>query len=153
MEFCRIAIFIHLFAIGYSLYSGSELLIEYFSIYFFIVLPFLIIIFHRSLAWIFFAPWTIITIDRRNKMVKICEYRFYERRVQKYYFHQIKKFKSHFRKSRIYSKYFLSLVLANQKEIKLRIVASEDKNTTVRFIKNLNRYVKAGQDECESEIG
>ena len=87
-----------------------------------------------------FAPWTDIIVSQKTRSVNILSRRIYGAKTERYFFHQIQKFKSYKGKTRLSPAYFLSLVLVNQKVIKLKIPIG-DKNSTVKLVKKLNKFI------------
>ena len=87
------------------------------------------------------APQMNVTISQKTKSVDIERRRIYGTKAARYFFYQIRKFKSHKGKTRFSPAYSLALIRANGKVIKLKIPTG-DKNATVKFVKKLNKFVK-----------
>lgn len=96
------------------------------------------------------APLTTVSINLATASVNIVEQRLYGKSVKRYYFYQILKFKSYKSKLNFAPHYFLELVLANKKKIALRIPLGNDQQTTVKFIKKLNKHIKTATSPNES---
>lgn len=103
----------------------------------------LIAILGISLNSMIFAPLMTVTISRKTKSIDILYQRFYGNDAKRYYFHQIEKFKSYKGAVNFSSRYFLALILANQKKIKLSIPIGGDKQETIKLIKKLNKFMKS----------
>lgn len=88
------------------------------------------------------TPLTTVIIDGKTERIDIMYRRFYGERVERFYFYQIEKFKSYKKKINFSQKYFLTLVLANRKTIKLHIPIGNDQQETTKFIKKLNKFIK-----------
>jgi hypothetical protein len=88
------------------------------------------------------APLVTVTISDRTKSVDIVRQRFYGAEKHRFYFAQTGKFKSY--KNAVVSKstYFLGLILANKKMLKLKIPLGRDQQETTRLIKKLNKFVR-----------
>ena len=102
----------------------------------------LIVVFDISLNSMIFAPLRIVTISEKMKSIDIVHQRFYGTEAKRYYFHQIEKFKSYKGTVNFSSRYFLALILANRKVIKLRIPIGDNKQETIKLIKKLNKFMK-----------
>lgn len=89
-----------------------------------------------------FAPLTTVDLCPRSKYVEICSTRIYGRKVERYYFSQITQFKSYRATLNFSQQYFLALVLANRKTIKLELPIGADKQETVKLIKKLNKIIR-----------
>jgi hypothetical protein len=89
------------------------------------------------------APLVTVGIDQRTDSVDIIRQRFYGKKAERFYFHQIEKFKSYKGKLNFSQQYFLALVLANRKTLKLKIPVGADKLETTRLVKKLNKFVKS----------
>lgn len=88
------------------------------------------------------APLVTVTIRKGIKAVDIRLQRFYGSRINRFHFTQIGKFKSYKGKINFSQQYFLALVLANNKVLKLNIPIGGDKQNTIKFIKKLNKFIK-----------
>lgn len=149
--FCTWLIYSYFFKPSMLFEASTKDWFEILPVLLFIVAIGLLGIFEISLGSVFFAQMITITVNRRANYVEIFRQKFYFGKTQRFHFHQIKKFKS-YREKRSYqqilegeekfsSTYFLSLILVNQKEIKLHIPIGEYKYDTVRFIKKLNKII------------
>ncbi len=110
-----------------------------------IVVPIAIILFVISEVGGFLmilAPLTAITLSRQTNSVSILRKRIYGGKEKRYYFFQVKKFKSYKKHGKFSSKYFLALVLANQNVIKLKIPLGT-KEETIKLVKKLNKFIKS----------
>lgn len=116
----------------------------------FIAIVFVVCIFGLKLFSMISAPLATVSVSQKTKSVDILNRRFYGSQKKRFYFNQIGKFKSYKPKLNFSSEYFLALVLANQKTLKLKIAIGDDKQETVKFIKKLNKFVKA-QAAAEKE--
>lgn len=96
------------------------------------------------------APLTTVSVDHQTLAVTINEKRFYGTKTQRLYFHQIDKFKSYKGKLNFSPQYFLALVLANRKTLRLKIPVGTDKLETTRLVKKLNKFVKSKKSANES---
>ena len=124
-----------------AIYSSSESL-NLLPLFIFGAAVILIAVFDISLNSMIFAPLRIVTINEKTKSVDIVHQRFYGSETERYYFHQIEKFKSYKGTVSFSSRYFLALILANRKVIKLRIPVGDDKQETIKLIKKLNKFMK-----------
>ncbi len=89
------------------------------------------------------TPLATVAVNRKNARLDIAYQRFYGTKAKRFYFYQIEKFKSYKGKLIFKSSYFLALVLANKKVIKLKLPIGNDKREITKFIKKLNKFVKA----------
>ncbi len=89
------------------------------------------------------APLATVVINRKNACSDVVYQRFYGTEVQRFYFYQIEKFKSYKGKLIFKSSYFLAVVLANKKVVKLKMPIGDDKREITKFIKKLNKFVKS----------
>jgi hypothetical protein len=102
----------------------------------------LIVTFAISVSSLFFAPFITVAINRKTASVDILGWRFYGSETQRFYFYQIRKFKSYKGTANFSSRYLLALVLASGKVMKLRIPVGDDKQNTIKLVKKLNKFVK-----------
>jgi hypothetical protein len=116
--------------------------LEMFPLMIFVVTLVLIAVFEISFLSMICAPLTTVCINKQTKSIDIIRRRFYGSKTERFYFHQIQKFKSYKAKLNFSSKYFLALVLANQKTIKLKIPINGDKRNTIKLVKTLNKFIK-----------
>lgn len=89
------------------------------------------------------APLMIVVINRETKSVDVTRRRFYGTRTERFYFHQISRFKS-YKAAKKTPPYFLALVLANRKTNKLNFPLGEKKANS-RLIRRLNQFIKASR--------
>jgi hypothetical protein len=99
-------------------------------------------IFDFNIDSLIFAPLITVKLNQNAQNVDIIRLRFYGKRTERFYFHQIRKFKSYKAKLNFSSQYFLALVLVNGKMLKLRIPIGDDKQNTVKFVKKLNKFIR-----------
>ena len=123
-----------------SLESDTESRSGMLPILLFAVVSVILVLLEINFFSLIFAPWMNITISQKTKSVNILSRRIYGAKTKRYFFHQIQKFKSYKGKTRLSPAYFLSLVLVNQKVIKLKIPTG-DKNSTVKLVKKLNKFI------------
>jgi hypothetical protein len=88
------------------------------------------------------APQTTVTVSLKTKSVNILSRRIYGAKTERYFFHQIRKFKSHKGEFIFAPAYSLALVLTNGKSLKLRIPIAADKKEAGKFIKKLNQFTQ-----------
>lgn len=91
------------------------------------------------------APLVTLIVKAETQSVDIVRQRFYGKKTQRFHFTQTNKFKSYKSKIHFSEKYFLALVLANRRTKKLGIPIGGDKQETVKFIKNLNKFIKSNK--------
>ena len=113
----------------------------FFSWYLFAFIAFSSVIALSSSSLIF-APLTTVDLCPKSKYIQISSTRIYGKRVDRYYFSQVTKFKSYKGKINFSQQYFLALVLANRKTIKLNLPIGHDKQETVKLIKKLNKIIR-----------
>lgn len=89
------------------------------------------------------APLRTVVVSQPATSVEIILRRIYGTRRQRFDFVQIEKFKSYKGKLNFSEQYFLALVLANRKTLKLKIPVGTDKLETTRLVKKLNKFVKS----------
>jgi len=135
-------IFSAIFSSSNSFEAGTESLIKILPLLIFGASIILITVFGISLHSMIFAPLTTVTISRKTESIDILYQRFYGKNAKRYYFHQIEKFKSYKGAVNFSSRYFLALILANHKQIKLSIPIGKDKQHTIKLIKRLNKFIK-----------
>jgi hypothetical protein len=101
----------------------------------------LMVCFEINLWSMICTPFTTLKVNLETKYIDIVFKRFYGKKVNRFYFSQISKFKSYKKKHFFSTKYFLTLVLANNQDIKLEIPTGNLKNT-VKLLKEINRIIK-----------
>lgn len=89
------------------------------------------------------TPLRTIVVSGQTNSVEIILQRIYGTRRQRFDFTQVDKFKSYKGKLNFSQAYFLALVLANRKTLKLKIPVGTDKLETTRLVKKLNKFVKS----------
>jgi hypothetical protein len=119
----------------------TDELIEFLPILFFIAASALAVFIEFKLISMICAPLVTVAVSQKLKSVNILTRRIYGAKTERYFFHQIQKFKSYKSKVDFSSRYFLALVLVNQKAIKLKIPIS-DKQNTIKLVKKLNKFIK-----------
>ena len=129
-----------LFALIKLAQNGSQFAYEWgvWLMVIFIALVSFIDIFSSSFL---FAPLTTVDVCPTPKYIEVINKKIYGRKVARYYFSQVTKFKSYKAKLNLSQQYFLALVLANRKTIKLKLPIGADKQETVRLIKKLNKII------------
>lgn len=120
-------------------------LLEFLPILVFIAASVLAVLFELKLISMICAPLATVIVSKETKSVDIMRRRIYSSKAERFYFHQIEKFKSYKGKVNFSSKYFLALVLVNRKVIKLKIPVYSDKQKTIKLIKKLNKFVKSSE--------
>lgn len=114
----------------------------------FVAVIFLVVVFFE--IKIIRAPLATVVINRKNARFDVVYQRFYGTKSQRFYFYQIQKFKSYKGKLIFKSSYFLAVVLANKKVIKLKMPIGNDKQDITKFIKKLNKFVKSKEPVGEN---
>src|SRR5438445_605469 len=77
------------------------------------------------------APMMSMVLSKPGKFIDISYTRLYGKRVKRFYFYQVEKFRSYKIKRLGYPRYFLALKLPNRKSIRMDIPLGSDKNTCV----------------------
>jgi len=89
-----------------------------------------------------FAPLITVKINQETRSVEIVRQRFYGKRIERFYFYQIRKFRSRKANVNFSGQYFLTLILASGKALRLGIPIGNDKQDTAKFIKQLNKFIR-----------
>lgn len=131
----------------YFVYTDSSEGQIQFSAFLLIVIGFIIILLELKMIC---APLIIVNISSQIQGINLIHRRFYGSKTRRFHFHQTNKFKSYKSKMNLSEKYYLALVLSNRKTMKLDIPIGEDKQQTVKFIKNLNKFIKSTKISNES---
>lgn len=125
----------------YNIYTNSNFL----GITPFIVFStaiFFLGIFDVGLGFFIFEAMVTVSIKRQARCIDISRQRIFGKKTERFFLHQIEKFRSYKAKHFFSTQYFLALVLANGKTVKLKIPIGNDKQNTTKFIKNLNKFTK-----------
>ena len=84
-------------------------------------------------------------INLSSQWVEVVRYRIYGKSADRYYFHQIERFKS-YKATRFLSSqsplYSLELTLVNGKKVRIRVTIGSSRTETTRFIKLLNKTLR-----------
>ena len=95
------------------------------------------------------APMTTLTFNKQGRFVQVDHVRIYGKRTDRYYFRQLKKFKSRKRNHWFRSEYYLDLNPISRKSLALNVPLGKEKNEVVTLIKKLNKIILAPP---ESEV-
>jgi hypothetical protein len=141
--FCLWLLFFSGFNLRDFLTHGAVDFLEMLSVIAFIIICSLAILLEFKLISMICAPTITVIISHKTKSVDVLNRRFYGSQTKRFYFTQIQKFKSYKGKLNFSSQYFLALVLANKKVLKLKIMIGADKQNTIKLVKKLNKFVKS----------
>ena len=89
------------------------------------------------------TPVVTVTINQKTKSIDAHFRRLYGIQTNRFYFMQISKFKSYKSAVNYSSKYYLALILANNKEVRLQAAIDKDKQKTIKLVKKLNKFIKS----------
>lgn len=120
------------------------------SIFHFIVLTVLLCVsvwFHDSIKAVIYPDVNEVVIDPNARSVDLTRYRIYGKRTDRYFFHQIEKFRSHKPKWRFRTRYFAEVILVNKKKVYIAIPIGDDKIEVTKLIKKLNKIIRSAPSD------
>ncbi len=99
--------------------------------------------FHTSITSLIAPPVNEIAIDPKARFVDLTRLRIYGSHTDRYFFHQIEKFRSHKRKRFFVKTYFMEVILVNKTKIFIQIPIGEEQHEVTKFIKKLNKIIRS----------
>lgn len=118
------------------------------------LLPAGIVIFCATFVFslIFYNPRIDIAIDSETSAVEIIRGKLSGAAAERFYFHQIRKFKSYTDKSKRSSRYFLALILTNGRHMRLSIPIAKNKLSASKLIRKFNVIIKDNREAEKKRI-
>ncbi len=107
--------------------------------------------FYDSIKALIYPDVNEVIIDPNARSVDLTRYRIYGKRTDRFFFHQIEKFRSHKPKRWLRTRYFAEVILVNKKKIHIAIPIGDDKVEVTKLIKKLNKIIRSARSDSSPE--
>ena len=117
--------------------------IDWFDVILLVVLAGYLGFFEGDLKGGILSPAATVTLNTKERFVQVDYIRIYGKRTERFYFHQLKKFRSRKKDRWFFSEYCMDLILISGKRVSLNLPIGREKNEVVVLIKRLNKAIRA----------